>query len=59
MPKNTRLRAARKAEITHRTGASEISDFRLRGDTGLCNTCSSGILLNKSNKFKWFSKRPR
>ena len=30
MPKNTRLGAGRKAENTHRTGACEISDFRLR-----------------------------
>ena len=49
--KSTRVRAARKTENTHGTGYCEISDFRLRGETGPSSTCSSGILLNKPNKF--------
>ena len=59
MPKNTRVRAARKAENTHRTAPCQISDFRLRSEAGLCNTGSSGILLNKTNKFNYFSKESR
>ena len=59
MPKNTRVRAARKTGNTHRTRDFEISVFRIRGETGLCRTCSSGILLKKNNKFNRFSKSPR